>query len=203
MKKILLPLFAASLFMAACGTNETTEQTMSDTTTTTAAAPAPAQPAAAATSDLSEAGTEALIDMREAYLLLKNAFVATSGEAADLAAQDLVTVSERIKTMLPGENKKELEPQVDSILNSSKEIVAIKDDNAILGKKRAAFEHISNASYHLFQKAGFTNSGLYVQHCPMAFKNKGASWLAAETDIRNPYYGDKMLECGEVTETMK
>lgn len=196
-----LPLIALALLTASCGTNETTEQTQTDTTVVASATATP--PAAPAGSQLSASGTAALEDVKNAYLNLKDAFVATDGKAADAAAQNLQTAAEKLKTLIAGENKSELNPQVDSILNGAKEIIAVTDDNAILGKKRAAFEHISDASYHLFQKAGFTNSGLYVQHCPMAFKNKGASWMAAETDIRNPYYGDKMLECGEVTETMK
>jgi Cu(I)/Ag(I) efflux system membrane fusion protein len=40
---------------------------------------------------------------------------------------------------------------------------------------------------------------LYVQHCPMADNNKGADWLSTEKEIRNPYFGESMLTCGEVT----
>lgn len=202
MKKNILSLFAFAMLAAACGSNESTEQTTADTTTTTSVA-TPAAPAAPPASNLSEAGTAALVELRDAYLKLKDAFVATDASAADAAAQNLVTATEKLKTQLANENKPELNAQIDSILNGAKEIVAATDDNPILGRKRASFEHISDASYHLFQNAGLTHSGLYVQHCPMAFKNKGASWLAAETDIRNPYYGDKMLECGEVTDTLK
>lgn len=197
---------AAVLFLTACGNTETTNETVVDTTVAAGAAPAPtpaATPALPASSSLTEAGTIALVEVRDQYLALKDAFVATDGKAADQAAQSLATAGEKLKIQLGSEHQATLTPQVDSIITNAKQIAGIKDDNAILGKKRAAFEHISNAAYHLFQNADLTNSGLYVQHCPMAFKNKGASWLAAEQDIRNPYYGDKMLECGEVTETMK
>ncbi len=40
---------------------------------------------------------------------------------------------------------------------------------------------------------------LYLQHCPMAFDDDGADWLLDEKDILNPYYGDAMLHCGEIT----
>ncbi len=47
------------------------------------------------------------------------------------------------------------------------------------------------------------NSGnLYVQHCPMANEGEGGYWLAAEKEVRNPYYGDEMLNCGAVKETI-
>ena len=30
----------------------------------------------------------------------------------------------------------------------------------------------------------------------MAFNNEGAYWLSDAEQIRNPYFGDKMLTCG-------
>jgi hypothetical protein len=36
----------------------------------------------------------------------------------------------------------------------------------------------------------------------MAFDNKGAHWLSNNPEIKNPYFGKKMLECGEVTDTL-
>lgn len=43
---------------------------------------------------------------------------------------------------------------------------------------------------------------LYVQNCPMANQNKGADWLSKKEHILNPYYGDMMLTCGSVTDTL-
>jgi Cu(I)/Ag(I) efflux system membrane fusion protein len=37
----------------------------------------------------------------------------------------------------------------------------------------------------------------------MADDNKGADWLSTEESIKNPYYGQSMLTCGEVTDTIK
>jgi len=50
---------------------------------------------------------------------------------------------------------------------------------------------------------GAVKSGeVYKQYCPMAFDGKGAFWLSSSEEIRNPYYGDKMLKCGRVEETI-
>jgi hypothetical protein len=35
----------------------------------------------------------------------------------------------------------------------------------------------------------------------MAFENEGASWLQRSKEIRNPYFGARMLRCGEIRET--
>lgn len=39
---------------------------------------------------------------------------------------------------------------------------------------------------------------LYLQHCPMADNDQGADWLSKEEPIVNPYFGERMLRCGEV-----
>ena len=66
---------------------------------------------------------------------------------------------------------------------------------------RKAFEALSNELIAVVVQFGIAESQqLYRIHCPMAFNNKGADWLQADKDIRNPYFGASMLKCGEVTE---
>jgi hypothetical protein len=43
----------------------------------------------------------------------------------------------------------------------------------------------------------------YYQFCPMANDGKGANWLSKENAVKNPYYGNQMLTCGKVVETIK
>lgn len=40
-------------------------------------------------------------------------------------------------------------------------------------------------------------------YCPMALDGKGAEWLQAGKEIRNPYFGDTMLACGELAQTKR
>jgi Cu(I)/Ag(I) efflux system membrane fusion protein len=44
---------------------------------------------------------------------------------------------------------------------------------------------------------------LSVAHCPMALEGKGAKWLQAGEQLRNPYFGAEMLTCGTVETTLK
>ncbi|MBG26358.1 MULTISPECIES: efflux RND transporter periplasmic adaptor subunit [Croceibacter] len=46
------------------------------------------------------------------------------------------------------------------------------------------------------------STNYYIQKCPMANNNKGAVWLSMEEEIRNPYYGDAMLTCGSVIDSL-
>jgi protein involved in sex pheromone biosynthesis len=43
---------------------------------------------------------------------------------------------------------------------------------------------------------------LFLQYCPMAFGNQGGTWLSAERNVMNPFYGDEMLTCGVVRDSL-
>ena len=70
-------------------------------------------------------------------------------------------------------------------------------------KQRAAYSKLSNEMVVLLKKAGMAEAELYVEYCPMAFDNKGAVWISSTKEVRNPYFGEKMLKCGEVKEIIK
>jgi len=59
---------------------------------------------------------------------------------------------------------------------------------------REAFKPLSASliKYLADKKAG--KGGYHEVYCPMA----NASWLQLGKDVRNPYYGKAMLDCGEV-----
>mgnify|MGYP000898904361 CR=1 FL=1 len=71
-----------------------------------------------------------------------------------------------------------------------------------LEDQRAQFAGLSENMYSLVKKNN-ASSTVYYQHCPMYNKGKGANWLSAEETIRNPYYGDRMISCGSVVETLQ
>ena len=65
-------------------------------------------------------------------------------------------------------------------------------------------EHFALLSTHIIEMTesfGLEKDRVFKNFCPMAFDDKGAFWLSESKDIRNPYYGDAMLTCGEVEET--
>ncbi|WP_282161039.1 DUF3347 domain-containing protein [Ulvibacterium marinum] len=67
---------------------------------------------------------------------------------------------------------------------------------------RAVFSDVTEQMTSIVNEA-LSSGEVYKQFCPMAFNNQGGYWLSTEKEIRNPYYGDKMLKCGRVTETIK
>ena len=68
---------------------------------------------------------------------------------------------------------------------------------------RNTFQTVSSTMIVMTEKYTPLGKTIYVQHCPMADNNKGADWLSEENEIRNPYFGNSMLTCGEVTKEIK
>ncbi len=68
---------------------------------------------------------------------------------------------------------------------------------------RSAFIGISETMIDLVKTFDFSTQTLFVQHCPMANKDKGADWISSEKAIKNPYFGQAMSSCGEVKSTLK
>ena len=119
------------------------------------------------------------------YISLKDHLVATNFENAQPAAAQLSTL---LKTQEGCENATVLAQKI----ADSKDIKA----------QRAAFTALNMELIPLFKHAELTAGSIYVQNCPMANKGDGGDWLSSVKKIQNPYYGDEMMECGSVIETV-
>lgn len=67
--------------------------------------------------------------------------------------------------------------------------------------QRKHFEILSDNLIQAIEYFGVVENTVYRQYCPMAFGDQGAYWLSSEKEIRNPYFGNQMLSCGEVKDT--
>ncbi len=63
---------------------------------------------------------------------------------------------------------------------------------AELDALRAQFKPLSRAIGRLVERQAVAGHGIY--YCPMA----DAYWVQKSGAVKNPYYGSKMLGCGEV-----
>jgi len=191
-------IFSCCLFaFASCNNGNTGATTGTDTSKSSA--PILRAPAR---SKLSDAGTTLLMSVVTKYYSLKNALVATKAPKADSAAMELATIADSLKSFLQNDtaNNAALKLYVDTIVTQSKQVSALKDETC--EKQRLAFGMISSAIYGLLKNVDMKNAGIYHEYCPMAFNEKGAFWLSDESEIKNPYFGKKMMECGEVTDSL-
>lgn len=69
-------------------------------------------------------------------------------------------------------------------------------------ESRVEFEPLSLELYHLLKAHPAKNTPYFYQYCPMAFNDKGAYWISEEEPIQNPYFGNRMLRCGETRERL-
>ncbi|MDF1571773.1 MAG: efflux RND transporter periplasmic adaptor subunit [Bacteroidales bacterium] len=68
---------------------------------------------------------------------------------------------------------------------------------------RSAYKGISDAMIALTRSFGTPGDTLYLQYCPMANNDQGANWLSNYSEIKNPYFGEMMLKCGETHDTIQ
>lgn len=133
-----------------------------------------------------------------AYSDLKDAFVKSDAGLIDAAILPLSnSIDGAIKSELQG---KESTQWTNSAAILQKSLKGIQS-NTDLELKRKEFETLSESLITVVEYFGNGEMQLYKQYCPMAFGDKGANWLSLQKEIRNPYFGDKMLTCGEVKKT--
>ncbi len=167
-----------------------------------AKAPAPVQ-RPPASSKLTAEGTQKLMSVVSAYYQLKNALVATNAMQATEASKNLQAAADSMVSFLQADSANKsngLQPYLDTVVAQSKIISAETD--AKCEKQRIAFSPLSNNMFALLKAVEIKNAGVYKQFCPMAFNDKGASWLSDVDEIKNPYFGKKMMECGEVQDSL-
>lgn len=137
------------------------------------------------------------------YLVLKNAFVKSDEGEVEAAAQKTLDALGKVDmTLLKGDAHLQWMKLQKPIEDNLKGIIQMKG----IEMKRSHFGILSDKlskAIDLFGVHSNETSTLYIEFCPMAFNNKGASWISEIKEIKNPYFGDAMLTCGEVTKVIK
>lgn len=134
--------------------------------------------------DLADASfsNEMVSNVYQNYLMLRTALVNSDASDVQKAAGNLVS-----------------DLTEDEAMRTIAQQLTETDD---LEKQRQLFSDFTAQVEPLF-KDNITEGAIYKQFCPMAFNGDGGYWFSNVEQIRNPYYGDKMLKCGEVTETIQ
>lgn len=160
----------------------------------------------------SHAFNQSIANVMTAYFDMKAAFVEADTSAAKNSCRkfmdmlDSLPLTEMSKdTLLVVETVKknivELKSNASSLLLQT-EITEMRQD----------FRALSELLYPSFFIAiNYDGPNLYWQNCPMAFgEGKEANWISSTVEVINPYlgkkdptYGDGMLHCGEIKDTIK
>ena len=116
------------------------------------------------------------------YMKIKDALVASDNEKVSLLAKNFLN-----------DLKNEMNPSSEVL----SEAVGSLSNALDLDTQRQAFKSVTEVLTQ-WVKASNTQETLFVQFCPMAFKSQGANWLSRSEEIKNPYFGAMMLNCGRI-----
>jgi hypothetical protein len=190
--KTLITLLTASLILTACANNSNrtkeTTTTGSDTVTSNSS------------THMDNTKTGSVDDVIGSYLEVKNALTKDDGKEAAAAANNISTNLAKVnETAFTSEQKKIYDDVKDDI---QEHVQHISSNASKIDHQREHFDLLSQDMIDLLKATG-TSKMLYMDFCPMYNNKKGAYWLSETRDIKNPYYGKEMLECGEMKEEIK
>ena len=134
------------------------------------------------------------------YIELKDAFVLSDPNKVKEEAKSTDEALAKVDMkLLSGAAHNDWMNYLSSIQGSLKEIQSSSDIEA----QRKSFSSLSDYLYKSVKAFGLGGKEAFYDFCPMAFNNEGAYWLSDQEQIKNPYFGDKMLTCGSVKEKIK
>lgn len=135
----------------------------------------------------------------EAYLRLEKSLVNAESAAAKKAAPALQSALEAVQMeLLKGDAHMYWMEKLKALKAHAGNIAGSED----LEEQRKQFSFLSQAMADAVKAFGTEGSKLFVIHCPMAFNNQGANWLSDSRKVQNPYFGEAMLTCGVVQDSL-
>ena len=127
------------------------------------------------------------------YFNLKDALVADdNAKAKNLGG----TLAKSLKAFDTSKYSDDKQSELKDIIEDATEHAEHISESDI-AHQREHFKVLSKDMVDMVEITG-TSMTIYQQYCPMYDNNKGGAWLSMNKEIRNPYFGDKMLKCGKV-----
>jgi hypothetical protein len=134
-------------------------------------------------------------DIVNNYLTLKNALTKDDTNGAAKAGKAIETAFKNAD--LSGLSAAQKISFTDIAMDAREHSEHIGDNAGKLEHQREHFVMLSKDINDLIKSYG-AGQKLYQDFCPMYDDGKGAIWLSETKDIKNPYYGSKMLGCGSM-----
>lgn len=136
----------------------------------------------------------------KAYIKMNEAFIESDAPKVSAEAKNTMQALSNVEMeLLKGDTHLDWMDQL-NVLKPTLETIGNGND---LEKQRLEYATFNQAFYKSLKMFGLDNETAYYQFCPMANNDQGAFWLSETKEIRNPYFGDMMLSCGETRDTIK
>lgn len=177
MTKINLFTIVFCITILSCNQNESSNQPVQQTGEVTVAETTEVE-----SYQINDAALQAVFSH---YDKLSAALVAKDAETARVVAHTITEAAGSIEGLA-------------FMLEHAKAIAA--SDN--LATQRKHYSTLSNSIIEKIKNAGMKAGVLYIDFCPMALNDNGGYWLSIERKVVNPYYGDEMLNCGSIADSI-
>jgi len=129
------------------------------------------------------------------YLVLKNALAKDDSNGAAKAGKALYATFKSINVKSISQKSKAEYLDIADDAKEHAEHIGANGSN--IEHQREHFALLSKDVNDLIKTFGSTKT-LYQDSCPMYDGGKGAIWISETKEIKNPYYGSKMLTCGSM-----
>ncbi len=146
--------------------------------------------------ELSEAAQDAFGKSLKPYLKMKEAFV-------DSDAQSVSTFAKATLKEILSIPESELGKMEESHLSKIKKMLTAITGKDDIESQRSDFVILNQNMVPLAKNIDVVEPGVFILKCPMADNNNGAFWISADKEIRNPYYGEQMMTCGSVVDSVQ
>jgi Cu(I)/Ag(I) efflux system membrane fusion protein len=135
----------------------------------------------------------------EGYLAVQKALAA---DGADQAVQEAKKALDAVgavdMTLVSGQDHMDWMKHEAALKEVLSSMVEVEEIETI----RKEFAGLSELIMSVVKQFKASSATLYQFKCPMAFDNQGATWLQADEETANPYFGKMMLRCGDVIEVI-
>jgi hypothetical protein len=142
-----------------------------------------------------DAKASSLSAILPSYYDIKNALINSDAAATASKAGDFLKAINGVDMKsLPESDMTALMSLQEKLAFDARHISESKD----IAHQREHFASFSANFFKLAKAVKLTDQAVYYDYCPM----KKSYWLSADAAIKNPYFGNQMLTCGKVTETL-
>lgn len=135
------------------------------------------------------------------YYLLKDNFIVEDEHKIIECANAMKMAADTLNLIGMKSTNEELKKNnqlIEDIKTDLKTLLEVKD----MELQRKSFRAISDKLYDLIKAIHYDKQIIYREYCPMALNESGADWLSNTGDIKNPYIPKKMIDCGEIKDTI-
>lgn len=137
----------------------------------------------------------ALPPVLDAYVATQQALAADDPDVARKQFAELARAAEAARASLSDATPQACVHALQAVRDSAQRGRDADDIHAA----RREYETASKAAIELLELASdWVAPPVARVYCPMAFDDKGAAWLQRGEEVRNPYFGASMLQCGAI-----